>query len=197
MSKSAELDVKVKFGLRSFITVVAILLAVLIFVGVLTFVIPAGSYTVYTTDESKIGQPFYQYTEDESLNKQIVIGSYRELADGENTSRLPVWRWLTSPFEALIFGVNSTNMIMIIALLVVLGGMAVFGRCTAPSMKRSFGEDPRPMRRIALGMTVVLVLGAVAITFASMYDQNGIYSTGFANKSGNQITQEIVDAFLN
>ncbi|MBQ1245571.1 MAG: hypothetical protein IIX90_02915 [Clostridia bacterium] len=82
-------------------------------------------------------------------------------------------------------------------LLVVLGGMAVFGLCTAPSMKRSFGEDPRPMRRIALGMTVVLVLGAVAITFASMYDQNGIYSTGFANKSGNQITQEIVDAFLN
>ena len=82
-------------------------------------------------------------------------------------------------------------------LLVVLGGMAVFGLCTAPSMKRSFGEDPRPMRRIALGMTVVLVLGAVAITFASMYDQNGIYSTGFSNKSGNQITQEIVDAFLN
>ena len=82
-------------------------------------------------------------------------------------------------------------------LLVVFGGMAVFGLCTAPSMKRSFGEDPRPMRRIALGMTVVLVLGAVAITFASMYDQNGIYSTGFANKSGNQITQEIVDAFLN
>ena len=43
------MDVKVKFGLKSFITVVAILLAVLIFVGVLTFVIPAGSYTIYTS----------------------------------------------------------------------------------------------------------------------------------------------------
>ncbi len=82
-------------------------------------------------------------------------------------------------------------------LLVVLGGMAVFALCTAPSMRRPFGEDPRPMRRVALGMTVVLVLGAVAITFASMYDQNGILSTGFKNESGNQITQEIVDAFLN
>jgi uncharacterized ion transporter superfamily protein YfcC len=122
MSKSTELDVKVKFGLKSFITVVAILIAVLIVVGVLTFVIPAGRYTIYTTDESKIGQPFYQYTTDESLNKQIVIDSYRELSDEENTSRLPIIRWFTSPFEAMIFGSNSTNMIMIIALLLVLGG---------------------------------------------------------------------------
>ncbi len=122
MSKQTEMDVKVKFGLKSFITVVAILLVVLIFVGVLTFVIPAGRYTIYTTDESKINEPFYQYTTDETLNKQIVIDSYRELADGENTTRLPIFRWLTSPFEALLFGANSSNMIMIIALLLVLGG---------------------------------------------------------------------------
>ena len=122
MSKSKELDVKVKFGLKSFITVVAILLAVLIFVGVLTFVIPAGRYTIYTTDQSKADLPFYQYTTDESLNKQIVIDSYRELTDEENSSRLPVIRWFTSPVEALIFGSNNTNMLMIIALLLVLGG---------------------------------------------------------------------------
>lgn len=121
MSKS-EMDVKVKFGLKSFITVVAILVAVLIFVGVLTFAIPAGRYTIYTTDESKADLPFYQYTTDESLNKQIVIDSYRELTDGENTTRLPAYRWLLSPIEALIFGSNSSNMIMIIALLLVLGG---------------------------------------------------------------------------
>ena len=122
MAKSTQMDVKVKFGLKSFITVVAILIAVLVVVGVLTFVIPAGRYTVYTTDESKIGEPFYQYTTDASLNKQIVVDSYRELAEGENTSRLPVYRWLTSPFEALLFGSNNMNMIMIIALLLVLGG---------------------------------------------------------------------------
>ena len=122
MNKSKELDIKVKFGLKSFITVVAILLAVLIAVGVLTYVIPAGRYTVYTTDQSKAGQMFYQYTADESLNKQIVIDSYRELTDDENDSRLPVLRWFTSPIEALLFGSNSTNMLMIIALLLVLGG---------------------------------------------------------------------------
>ena len=122
MNKSKELDVKVKFGLKSFITVVAILLTVLIAVGVLTFVIPAGRYTIYTTDESKADQPFYQYTDDASLNKQIVIDSYRELTEDENTSRLPVLRWFSSPIEAMIFGSNSSNMLMIIALLLVLGG---------------------------------------------------------------------------
>ena len=122
MSKSTELDVKMKFGLKSFITVIAILLAVLFFVGILTFVIPAGRYTIYTTDSSLIGQPFYEYTTDASLNKQIVIDSFRHLTSEENVSRLPVWRWLMSPFEALIFGSNNANMIMIIALLLVLGG---------------------------------------------------------------------------
>ena len=73
MNKSNKMNVKLKIGLKSFITVIAILLLVLITVGVLTYVIPAGRYTIYTTDESKIGQPFYQYTTDESLNKQIVF----------------------------------------------------------------------------------------------------------------------------
>ena len=122
MGKQTELDVKVKFGLRSFITVVAILVAVLIVVGVLTFVIPAGRYTIYTNDATKAEESFYQYSEDESLNNQIVIDSYRELSEEENTSRLPIWRWILSPFEALILGSNSANMIMIIALLLVLGG---------------------------------------------------------------------------
>ena len=122
MSNQKELDVKVKFGLKSFITVVGILLAVLIAVGVLTFVIPAGRYTIYTTDLSKADQPFYQYTTDASLNKQIVIDSYRELTDAENSSRLPAWRWFTSPFEALIIGGSNSNLIMIMALLLVLGG---------------------------------------------------------------------------
>ena len=122
MNKSDKLNVKVKIGLKSFITVIAILLTVLITVGVLTYIIPAGKYTVYTIDESKIGQPFYQYTTDESLDKQIVIDSYRELTSEENTSRIPVYRWLLSPFEALFLGSSSANMIMIIALLLVLGG---------------------------------------------------------------------------
>ena len=122
MSKSSELNVKVKIGVKSFITVIAILVAVLICVGILTFIIPAGRYSIYTTDISKMGEPFYQYTTDESLNNQIVIDSYRELTGDENSSRIPVYRWLTAPIEAIFLGSNSSNIIMIIALLLVLGG---------------------------------------------------------------------------
>lgn len=115
-----ELDAKVKFGLKSFISVVALLVVVLITVGVLTYVIPAGRYTIYTTDESKKEEPFYEYTEDKDLDKQIVADSFVELTDEQNTTRLPFYRWFTAPIEALIFGNN--NSIVIIALLLVLGG---------------------------------------------------------------------------
>lgn len=122
MDNKKEMDVKMKFGLKSFIIVIAILVAVLILVGILTFLIPAGRYTIYTTDASKIGLPFYQYTTDPSLNKQIVIDSFRHLTIEENVSRLPIIRWFIAPIEAFIFGNNNANMIMIIVLLLVLGG---------------------------------------------------------------------------
>ena len=101
-TNNKEMDVKVKFGLKSFITVVAILFVVLFAVGILTYVIPAGTYEI--------------------VDKKIVLESFRLLADGENTTRLPFYRWLTAPFEALFLGSNKSNMIMIIALLLVLGG---------------------------------------------------------------------------
>ena len=120
-SKPAGMDVKVKFGVKSFITVVGILLAVLIIVGVLTYVIPAGKYTIYTTDIEKAEDPFYQFTTDKSLDKQIVPDSYRELLPSENKSRLHWALWIFSPFMALFSG-TSSNMLMIVALLLVLGG---------------------------------------------------------------------------
>ncbi len=79
--------------------------------------------------------------------------------------------------------------------LLVLGSMAVLFLCTAPSMKATYGENRRALRLVAGGMTAVLVVGAVAVTWVSMYDQGGGISTGFENTYGNQITQELVDAF--
>ena len=90
----------VKFGLKSFITVVAILLAIVIVTGVLTFVIPAGEYPI---DE----------------NGKIIVDGFHFV---DNTdSRLPVWRWFTAPVEAL-FSPGSFNIIQVIALLLILGG---------------------------------------------------------------------------
>ena len=101
-------DVKLKFGLKSFLTVIGLLMAVLIVVGILTFVIPAGTYETYP--------------EGHELAGQIIPGSFTEM---EPTTRLPIWRWFTAPFESIIWGQKgglNVNELQIIALLLILGG---------------------------------------------------------------------------
>lgn len=95
-----ELNSNLKFGVKSFITICSILLGIMIFVGVLTYVVPAGKYL---TDD----------------NGNVIPNSFSFI---ESTTRLPVWRWLTAPFEALIFGSGNFNVIQLIAVLLVLGG---------------------------------------------------------------------------
>lgn len=99
-SNEKELNSDLKFGLKSFITICAILLGIIIIVGILTFVIPAGKYM---SDQ----------------NGNIIPDSFEFI---ESTTTLPVWRWFTAPVEALIFGEGNFNIIQIIAVLLVLGG---------------------------------------------------------------------------
>ena len=81
--------------------------------------------------------------------------------------------------------------------LFVLGCMAVYALSTLPSLRKTYGDPDgkRFLRSAVFIMTAVLVVGSIALTFASRYDETGGISTGFFNTSGNQITQEIVDAF--
>lgn len=90
----------IRFGVKSFITVCAILLGIMIFVGILTFVIPAGQYLV---DD----------------NGNIIPDSFTFI---ESETRLPVFRWFTAPIEALVIGQGNINIIQIIAVLLALGG---------------------------------------------------------------------------
>lgn len=99
-NKSNELNSNVKFGLKSFITIISILLAINVFVGILTFIIPAGRYL-------------------EDANGNILPDQFVFL---EESTRLPVWRWFTAPFEALVWGDGNFNIIQIILVLLVLGG---------------------------------------------------------------------------
>ncbi len=100
VNNATELNSDLKFGLKSFITICAILLGIIILVGVLTYIIPAG-----------------KYESDQSGN--IIPDSFAFI---ESTTTLPVWRWFTAPIEALIFGEGNFNIIQIIAVLLVLGG---------------------------------------------------------------------------
>lgn len=99
-NQQKELNSNLKFGLKSFITICAILFGIMVFVGILTFVVPAGEYL---TD----------------ANGKVIPDSFTFI---ESTTRLPVWRWLTAPFEALILGDGNMNIIQIILVLLVLGG---------------------------------------------------------------------------
>lgn len=95
-----ENNMEVKFGLKSFLTICGILLGVMIVVGILTFVIPAGTY-------------------DLGEDGQIIGDSFHFVDDAKP---LPIWRWLTAPFEAIVVGSGNFTTIQIIVLLLILGG---------------------------------------------------------------------------
>ena len=99
-SSEKEMNSDLKFGLKSFITICSILFGIMVFVGILTFIIPAGKYLV-------------------DSDGKVIPNSFSFI---ESTTRLPVWRWITAPIEALLFGEGSFNVIQIIAVLLILGG---------------------------------------------------------------------------
>ena len=98
--QTKQLNNDLKFGVKSFIAICSILVAVMIFVGILTYVIPAGAFQL---DESG----------------KVIPGSFSLI---ESKTTLPVYRWFTAPVEALLFGSGNFNIIQIIAVLLVLGG---------------------------------------------------------------------------
>ena len=100
-NKEKELNSDLKFGFKSFITICSILLGIMIFVGILTFIVPAGQYLI-----------------DEKTGK-VIPNSFSFI---ESKTTLPVWRWFTAPIEALLFGSGNFNIVQIIAVLLVLGG---------------------------------------------------------------------------
>ncbi len=98
--ENRQLNQDIKFGLKSFLTICAILVAVIIAVGILTYIIPAGAYQVGT--DGKIDPDSFSLI--------------------DNATRLPAYRWITAPIEALLFGSGNISILQIIAVLLVLGG---------------------------------------------------------------------------
>lgn len=98
--ETKQLSNEVKFGRKSFLTICAILVAVILFVGILTYVIPAGAYQL-------------------DAGGSIIPGSFALMDDA---TRLPAYRWITAPVEALLFGSGSMQVLQIIAVLLILGG---------------------------------------------------------------------------
>lgn len=105
MSNSGTIETKqLKIGLKSFLTMIAILYAIIIVVGILTYVVPSGTYDFYTEGEHK---------------GEVIADSFHFI---ESTTRLPVWRWITAPVEAVLWGEGNMLIVQVIAVILVLGG---------------------------------------------------------------------------
>jgi len=91
----------IRIGKRTFITSAVIILSLMIISGILTRVIPAGSYERFLQNGVvTINPESFQYIE---------------------RAAYPVYRWFTAPFEVL-FSANAPVIIVLIFLIVFIGG---------------------------------------------------------------------------
>lgn len=91
----------INISAKAFLTTVGILLVLMVGAGVLTYVVPAGSYTHVIENGVDRVQP----------------GSFVYL----DRPDYPAWRWFTAPFEVL-WSPGNLQVITIIVLLVLIGG---------------------------------------------------------------------------
>lgn len=91
-----------KISRRTFISTVVLLLCIMILAGVLTRLIPQGSYQYEQLDGREV----------------IIPGSYTESVGADP---LPVWRWFTAPVEVL-FTDRAVTAVMIMLFIMLIGG---------------------------------------------------------------------------
>ena len=114
-------------SVKSFLSTVAILLSLMMLAGVLTQVLPQGTY------ERTVSEAGYE---------MIVDGSYHVL---DNADKLPVWRWFTAPVEMLGDAQALTAIVIIVFILLVGGTFAILEkagvfRCLIAVTIKRFGD---------------------------------------------------------
>jgi uncharacterized ion transporter superfamily protein YfcC len=138
----------IKIGKKTFITALVILLLLIVAVGILTLVVPTGSYDRVTADgREAIVQDSFHFTE---------------------ASRFPVWRWLTAPVEVLFSADSAVVIVIIFFLLAVSIAFSMLEKSNVMSLAIS-----RAVRRFShvkyLMMAVIvfffMIMGAVLGTF--------------------------------
>jgi len=95
-------DSGLKISKKSFVSSVLILLVLMLGAGVLTWVIPGGSFERTLVDDKEIIQP----------------GTFH-FAEGGG---YPIWRWFTAPLEVL-WGEDAVTVIAIILFICIIGGV--------------------------------------------------------------------------
>ena len=138
MSERADSSVSIRIGKKAFISSLAILLALLVAAGLLTRVVPAGSYV----------------RQEDGGRTTIDINSF------EYTDRpaLPVWKWFVAPIEVLASPEGSVVMAIILFFLCIGGAINLLNQCGVFAFIISGVATRYGARRYRLIASVVLVL---------------------------------------
>ena len=94
----------IRIGKKAFFLAIGILLSLMILSGILTRILPAGSYERIVSGGRTL----------------VVDGSYREIPHPD----YPFWRWFTAPFEILAGPDNITPIVIILFITIVGGSIA-------------------------------------------------------------------------
>ncbi len=138
MSERADSSVSIRIGKKAFISSLAILLALLVAAGLLTRVVPAGSYV----------------RQEDGGRTTIDINSF------EYTDRpaLPVWKWFVAPIEVLASPEGLVVIAIILFFLCIGGAINLLNQCGVFSFIIRRVATRYGARRYRLIASVVLVL---------------------------------------
>ncbi|RME35078.1 MAG: hypothetical protein D6793_07730, partial [Thermoflexia bacterium] len=140
-----ESRTSIRIGTRTFVQSVLILFALMMVAGILTRVLPAGTYSRVQVDGRELIDPT----------------SYRTVPRPE----YPVWRWFTAPVEVLGAPGNLTVIVIILFILLIGGAFAVLEqsgiiRAAIGRIVRRFGH-----RKYALLLVVSFCFMALGAFF--------------------------------
>ncbi len=148
MEDNFQTEASIKIGKKTFLTAVIILGLLMLTVGILTRVIPTGSYDRITADG----------------RETVVEGSFHFT----DTEQFPIWRWFTAPVEVLWSADGAVVIVIILFLLAVSGAFSLLESSDVMSLGiMKVVHKFRKYKYILMAVIVFffMLLGAVLGTF--------------------------------
>jgi len=143
-------ETNVKIEARSFYLATVILLVLMIASGILTKILPAGSYDRIISEGRTL----------------VVTGSYQEIARPD----YPFWRWLTAPIEVLFGPDNLTPIILIIFFMIVGGSITILDKAGVMKALVHFLVSKFAKRKYLL-IVVMIFFFMAAASFVGMFEE--------------------------
>lgn len=148
MTESTGTQSSIRIAKKTFITAVIILAALMLAVGILTQVVPTGSYDRQTVD-----------------GRETIVADSFHLTSAE---RLPVWHWITAPAEVLWNEDGPTILVIIFFILAVSAAFSLLEKSDVMSFAisrvvRRFGHVKYQL--MAVVILFFMFTGAILGTF--------------------------------